>query len=159
MADVDDPPRTIGLPDLIERHKGARSFVTLQRDAGGTPNATAFHDYATGKRVPDPKNVDAIAAALRVPPEEVWVAIGVSLGFVTDRTHWDSTPALIAALGELPVGRLHDEEVRAIVTIVRALCATPQGAMTVLLNTNPELLASIRDAQAHPERRVPRPDH
>lgn len=103
------------LADLIAAYRGTRQYRDLAREAGGSPSAPRWHDYATKNKTPEPDKVPAVAKALGVPVTEVWTAIGVTEGL--DLTAAVPTSPLVAGL---PPGheKLTPAQVRLVVGIV-----------------------------------------
>lgn len=106
----------MNLAELIQSHKGDRTFAELQRDCGDYPSDKRLQQLATQpqKNFPDPPTIQALAQGLRVPEVVVVLAAAETLGIDTRR----ATPAL---LDRLPAGvdLLSEDQVRAIVDIAR----------------------------------------
>ncbi len=72
----------MNLSELIDTHRGARSYSELSRDCGGAPTDKRLQQMVRTsiKNFPDPPSIKALAQGLRVPEVEVVLAAAESLG-------------------------------------------------------------------------------
>lgn len=104
------------LSELIDAHRGARSYAELARDCGGSPTDKRLQQLVRQpiKNFPDPATVAALARGLRVSQSVVVLATAESVGLDV-RT---SMPRLVDLL---PAGasRLTEQQAAAIAHLVR----------------------------------------
>lgn len=72
----------MNLSELIETHKGRRSYPDLERDCGGKPSSKRLQQLVKDSisNFPDPPTIAALARGLRVPQRVVIMAAAESLG-------------------------------------------------------------------------------
>lgn len=72
----------MNLSELIDLHRGGRSYGELERDCGGVPSAKRLQQLVRGsiKNFPDPPTVTALAKGLKVSQSAVVLAAAESLG-------------------------------------------------------------------------------
>lgn len=113
----------MNLSQLIETHKGRRSYPELARDCGGVPSPKRLQQLVREpiKNFPDPPTVAALARGLRVPQREVILSAAESLGL---EVH-DTAPRLMQLM---PVGAqdLSEEQAAAIAHLVDVIVADPR---------------------------------
>lgn len=126
----------VNLSELIDTHRGGRSYVELSRDCGGTPSDKRLQQIVRTpiRNFPDPPTIAALAKGLRVPASAVVLAAAESLGLDVG----SSMPRLVQLL---PAGARHLSEQQAaaiahlVQTIVDALpsdhATTPAAEPTV----------------------------
>lgn len=115
------------LSELVDLHRGGRSYVELARDCGGAPSAKRLQQLVRGtiKNFPDPETVVALAKGLRVTQSAVVLAAAKSLGLEVGT----SMPRLVELL-PARAGDLNEAQASAIahlvMTIVDAAAASDE---------------------------------
>lgn len=113
----------MNLSELIETHKGRRSYPELARECGGVPSSKRLQQLVREpiKNFPDPPTVAALARGLRVPQREVILSAAESLGL---EVH-DTAPRLMQLM---PVGAqdLSEEQAAAIAHLVDVIVGDPR---------------------------------
>jgi len=110
------------LPDLIRAMKGDRTYHDLAAAAGGSPGWKRWEQMVNRPLAgfPDPDSITAIGRGLGVTEDTVVRACCESLGIEVR----DSGSLLVSMVSSIPgTDRLSDEEVRAIVALVRVAAA------------------------------------
>lgn len=111
------------LSELINIHRGARTYAELARDCGGSPTDKRLQQLVRQqiKNFPDPPTVRALARGLRVPESAVVLAAAESLGLDAGR----SMPRIIELL---PSGAedLSEEQAAAVAHLVRTILDDPR---------------------------------
>lgn len=140
----------MNLSELIETHKGRRSYPELSRDCGGAPSSKRLQQLVREeiRNFPDPPTVAALARGLRVPQRVVILSAAESLGLEVS----DSTPRVMQLM---PAGAssLSEEQAAAVAHLVDVIVSDPSrtdaGApvITPPRAVEPSVRA-VREAQA-----------
>lgn len=108
----------MNLSELINTHRGGRSYADLARDCGGKPSDKRLQQlvHTPIKNFPDPDTITALAKGLRVSPTAVVLASAESLGLDVG----SSMPRLVELL---PAGArdLSEEQAAAVAHLVRTI--------------------------------------
>lgn len=106
----------VNLSELIDTHRGGRSYTELSRDCGGSPTDKRLQQMVRTqiKNFPDPVTVVALAKGLRVSQSAIVLASAESLGLDV-RT---STPRLLELL-PVSAARLTEPQAAALAHLVR----------------------------------------
>ena len=110
------------LPDLIRAMKGERTYHDLADASGGSPGAKRWEQMVNTplKGFPDVGTIETIARVLGVTQDTVVKACCESVGIEVR----DSGSLLASMVGSIPgTDRITDDEVRAIVALVRVAAA------------------------------------
>lgn len=118
----------MNLSELIETHKGRRSYPDLARDCGGKVTGKRIQQLVRDsiKNFPDPPTLAALAKGLRVPQRAVVLAAAESLGLQVN----EAAPRLVQLL-PIDAARLNEEQAAAIAHLVDVIVNDP-------LRTTPE---------------------
>lgn len=108
----------MNLAELIDTHRGGRSYPELSRACGGSPSDKRLQQLVRGeiKNFPDPPTVRALAKGLRVSQEAVLLAAAESLGLDVR----SSLPRLVELL-PADARDLTEEQAAAIAHLVRTI--------------------------------------
>lgn len=108
----------MNLAELIDTHRGGRSYPELSRACGGSPSDKRLQQLVRGdiKNFPDPPTVRALAKGLRVSQEAVLLAAAESLGLDVR----SSLPRLVELL-PADARRLSEQQAAAIAHLVRTI--------------------------------------
>lgn len=113
----------VNLSELIDTHRGGRSYAELARDCGGRPTDKRLQQLVRQdiKNFPDPPTVQALARGLRVSESAVVLAAAESLGL-------DVRMAAPRLFQLLPAGsdELTEEQAAAVAQLVRAILNDPR---------------------------------
>lgn len=117
----------MNLSELIETHRGGRTYADLARDAGGAPSGERFRQLLNQpmKNFPDPPSVKGLAKALKVPRSVVILAAAQSLGLDVDRPG-----ARIVELLPAKASRLTEIQAAAVAHLVEVMVAD-DGAQAI----------------------------
>ena len=101
------------LGELIRRRKGRRTYRDLSEQSDWSPGFTRWQQYAANdlKTSPGAENIRKIAAVLGVSEQEVWMAVGRSLGLDLEA---EAEPASV----ELAMAQLQEAIVRSRAEVV-----------------------------------------
>jgi hypothetical protein len=115
----------VNLSELIDTHRGGRSYAELTRDGGGTPSAERIRQllHQPMKNFPDPPSVRGLAKALKVSQTVVVLAAAESLGLDV-RT---GSPRLVELL-PADTRDLTERQAAAIAHLVHTIVDEQQGA-------------------------------
>lgn len=115
----------MNLSELIDTHRGGRSYVELARDCGGAPTDKRLQQLVRKpiRNFPDPPTVMGLARGLRVSQSAVVLAAAESLGLNVG----SSMPRLVELL---PAGTqdLTEQQAAAIAHLVRTIVDRDEGA-------------------------------
>ncbi|WP_193613119.1 hypothetical protein [Nocardioides lijunqiniae] len=111
------------LSELIDTHKGRRTYPELSRDCGGTPSGKRLQQLVKDpiKNFPDPPTMKALARGLRVPERAVVLAAAQSLGLEVR----DTMPRLFQLL-PTTANDLSEQQAAAIAHLVDAIVEDPR---------------------------------
>lgn len=112
----------MNLSDLIDTHKGRRSYPELSRDCGGAPTGKRIQQLVRDpiKNFPDPPTVVALAKGLRVPQRVVVLAAAESLGLDVH----DTSPRVLQLMPG-GAGELSEEQAAAVAHLVDVIVNDP----------------------------------
>lgn len=141
----------MNLSELIDTHRGARSYSELSRDCGGAPTDKRLQQMVRSsiKNFPDPPTISALSRGLKVPEAEIVLAAAESLGLDVRRPRprlFDLLPDTIDALTE--------EQASAVAHLIRAFTADARAAREVQRRRSEPTVAGVLAAQqraAQPE--------
>lgn len=113
----------MNLSQLIDAHRGGRSYTELSRDCGGAPTDKRLQQMVRGtiKNFPDPPTITALAKGLRVSPTAVLLAAGESLGL-------DVSSSMPRVVELLPASArdLTEQQAAAVAHLVRTIVDVPR---------------------------------
>lgn len=113
----------MNLSELIDTHRGNRSYPELERACGGSPSSKRLQQLVRGgiKNFPDPSTVRALAQGLRVSQAAVVLAAAESLGLDV-RTSMPRVVELLSADADA----LTEEQAAAVAHLVQTIVKPPK---------------------------------
>jgi hypothetical protein len=137
----------VNLSELIETHKGRRSYPELARDCGGVPSSKRLQQLVREpiKNFPDPPTVSALARGLRVPQRVVVLSAAESLGLEVS----DTSPRVMQLM-PAAASSLSEEQAAAVAHLVDVIVSDPLRAFgdgRVDVARAEPTVASVRAAQ------------
>lgn len=138
----------MNLSELIETHKGRRSYPELARDCGNNPSAKRLQQLVRDeiRAFPDPATMASLARGLRVPQREVVLAAAESLGLDVQT----ASPRLVNLL-PAATRELSEEQAAAFAHLVDVVVNDPVRALGSMEAAGAEDAGERREPTVSPE--------